>query len=29
MTDLHAIIFLIVAPTILASFLVLCDRVRS
>jgi hypothetical protein len=29
MTDIHALIFLIVAPAILAGYLVLCDRVRS
>ena len=29
MTDVHALIFLIVAPAILAVYLVLCDRVRS
>jgi len=29
MTDVHALIFLIVAPAILAGYLVLCDRVRS
>lgn len=29
MTDIHAIIFLIVAPAVLAAYLVLCDRVRS
>jgi hypothetical protein len=29
MTDLHALVFLIIAPAILAGYLVLCDRVRS
>ena len=29
MTDVYALIFLIIAPAILAGYLVLCDRVRS
>ena len=29
MTDIQAIVFLIVAPAVLAGYLVLCDRVRS
>jgi hypothetical protein len=29
MTDLQVLIFLIVAPAVLAAYLVLCDRVRS
>jgi hypothetical protein len=29
MTDLQALIFLIIAPAVLAGYLVLCDRVRS
>jgi hypothetical protein len=29
MTDLQALIFLIVAPALFAGYLVLCDRVRS
>jgi hypothetical protein len=28
-TDLYAIIFLVLAPAVLAGYLVLCDRVRS
>jgi hypothetical protein len=29
MTDLQVLTFLIVAPAVLAAYLVLCDRVRS
>jgi hypothetical protein len=29
MSDLYAVIFLILAPVVLAGYLVLCDRVRS
>jgi hypothetical protein len=29
MTDLHVLVFFIVAPAILTGYLVLCDRVRS
>jgi hypothetical protein len=29
MTDLYAIVFFVLAPAVLAGYLVLCDRVRS
>jgi hypothetical protein len=29
MTDLDALIFLVLAPIVLGAYLVLCDRVRS
>ena len=29
MTGLHALVFLVLAPVVLAGCLVLCDRVRS
>ncbi|MEA2605583.1 MAG: hypothetical protein QOI00_340 [Chloroflexota bacterium] len=29
MSDLHVLVFLIVAPLVLTAYLVLCDRVRS
>jgi hypothetical protein len=29
MTDIQALIFLIVAPAVLSAYLVMCDRVRS
>jgi hypothetical protein len=29
MTDIHALIFLVIAPAVLSAYLVLCDRVRS
>ena len=29
MTDLQVLFFLIVAPAVLAAYLVVCDRVRS
>ena len=29
MTDIQALIFLVIAPAVLGAYLVLCDRVRS
>jgi hypothetical protein len=29
MTDIQALIFLALAPAVLAAYLVMCDRVRS